>query len=854
MTTRVFLSLSFTDVDFVRKVSRRLPRGVANFYERSFERGDDLIHAMEEMMDSSDIFVLFASQASLSSYAVQFEIEEARRRAVFGKLKRVIVFPIETGIGFSDLPSWLRNSWAPNIGESAADIARYITTLLLEPDRGLSTAAPKIVGRGATLDRAERITARNLQIRKESPNVYIFTGLTGIGRRTFASYYLRRALSAEANLPFGPTFTLSAQSELIDIYRALRTEIDTDIKPSDLAQEQALFIAKSQEDQITEILRVMRHFSNLGQAVTIVTAAGLFEDAGRPKEWVFDFVKAIPNEQVLVLVSNLQFWDEHLNLMPNAVQVRINELDDEDVKALMTFSAQSLRIENFNVSDALIKAIGGHPGVANAAVSLALQKGTHILDRDPRQLFNIQQTILGEAVRKGQLSPAEMAILDVLGWLPSLGGDLLESIVKDKLKVSSENFNSSVEKLILSCLITTSDYRFAISPSVRQLYRRFNSTPQATIEAMGQALTESWANADHQGFRDDLFSAFIFMQVLEGKSLPREFRNLLTPGNLHDTVREAYARGKETDDRSAIKQAIAWGLVAVDMTMSEGVREEILSIVARAQIRIRLFNEAEQTLDIMRKKGYRSVTFLEGHLLRKKRDFKNAIPKLRFVVDNHRHNKAAVHELALCYRRLHKVKELEELLKEHGEAIGESAVLLDFSIALDIARGNLAGVPEAIRRLRSISDQPYSADLRQAQLLMKQTSFKAAVDLLSQVIENGGTGTNRLRALRAYAAARDGNFKTARGDLRYFKSIPDEEGKYVNLETEILLAEGKPRDALEAHLKVTPQEPGDWLVRASVYEALSTSSDVGLVESQDFAKQAIALRQKYPGTAFDLGD
>ena len=82
----IFLSLSFADRDFVNSVYKRLPHGVARYYEKSFDRGEDLISAMEKSIDSSDIFVLFASRASLSSYAVHFEIEEAKRKIIFNNM------------------------------------------------------------------------------------------------------------------------------------------------------------------------------------------------------------------------------------------------------------------------------------------------------------------------------------------------------------------------------------------------------------------------------------------------------------------------------------------------------------------------------------------------------------------------------------------------------------------------------------------------------------------------------------------------------------------------------------------------------------------------------------------------
>lgn len=845
MPVHMFLSLSFTDAAFVRSVSARLPRGVARFYEQSFDRGEDLVSAMERNLDDSEVFVLFASKESLGSYAVGFEIDEARYRVIAGRIKRVLVFPIEPGVTFADLPPWLQRSWVPNVGESPADIARYLTGLLLEPDRGLSPAAPKVIGRGSAVDRLERLVAAHMQRRRKSPHVFIFPGISGIGRRTFAAYYLRKGLGSEANLAFGPSLSLSAQAELVDLYRALRVEIDPAIPVETLAQEQEAFTALSSPEQITEVVRVLGHFGRLGQAVTIASAAGFFEDAATPKSWVAPLLTSIPPDQIFILVSNLQFRDEYVASLECVVQMRVEELDGADIKVLTTFTAANLGLDSFEISDRLIAAIGGHPDVANAAVKLARQKGSAILERDPRQLFNIQQAIIGEATKGENLNRGEQFILSVLGWVPNLGADLLEKVVVERLRLDAQEFNDAIEGLILGCLIYATGYRYSIAPSVRQLYRRENVTGDIVLEAMSSVFAEEWSAAETRGFRDDLFSAFVFMQLLEGKSLPPQLRRLLTPGNLHDAVRETYARGKESDDVAAIEQAIEWGKVALEMTMSDGVREEILSTVARAQIRIGKWRDADEIIAFMRRQGYRSVTFLEGHSLRKRRKFDDAIPKLRYVVDNFRHNRAAVHELALCYRRQRRWKDLEQLLDEHGEAVRDSPIFLDFNIGLNIARSDLSNVPTAIARLRAMDDNPTRADLRQAQLLSKLGQHKAAKDFLTHVIATGGRRSMQLRTLRAVEAARSNDIKLAREDLAFIKSLPNGDARANSLEAEILLVEGRPKLALE-HLH-SPQEPGDWLMRANIMDAIADHPDTGIEESQAMRRESSEIRGRYAG-------
>jgi thioredoxin-like negative regulator of GroEL len=249
----------------------------------------------------------------------------------------------------------------------------------------------------------------------------------------------------------------------------------------------------------------------------------------------------------------------------------------------------------------------------------------------------------------------------------------------------------------------------------------------------------------------------------------------------------------------------------------------------------------------MRQRGYRSVTFLEGHSLRKRRKFDEAIPKLRHVVDNFRHNKAAVHELALCYRRQRRWKDLEQLLEEHGDAVSDSPIFIDFNISLKIARGDTDSLPAAIARLRAMDDNPTRADLRQAQLLQRMGKHGAAKDFLTHVLSQGGRSNLRLRSQRAFAAARSGDMKLAREDLNFLKAIPNTETRAANLEAHILLAEGKPRAALELVQPLTPQEPGDWILKATIMDAVAAHSDTGLSEASDLRRQATEIRTRYAG-------
>lgn len=839
----IFLSLSFADRDFVNSVYKRLPHGVARYYEKSFDRGEDLISAMEKSIDSSDIFVLFASRASLSSYAVHFEIEEAKRKIIFNKLKRIYVFPLESDLDFRELPEWMHNYWIPNSGDTASDIARYLTTVLLESNFDDDIAASEVIGRGSLMDNVKRTSIEHLAIHKEMPRVYIFPGITGVGRRTFSNYYQKNSLSSLANLRFGPVITLSAQSELIDLYRSLRVEVDPSIKPSDMLKDQEVFLMLSDEEKINEIIRAVKHFTKLSQSITIISAAGFFDDHAVPKLWVKPLLQKIPDKQLIFIVCNIQFKNEFIDEVGVAIQYRVNELADDDIRTLMILAANRLGVIDFSISDDFIKAIGGHPDVAIAAVRLAKQKGIAILEKDPRQLFNIQRLIISESIHSESLGSQEKIILDVLSWLPNLSADLLEEIIVNELNHSIDSFHESIENLILGCLIYASGWKYSIASSVRHLYRRHNITEKETLVAMENVFSRAWEDSQENGFRDDLFSAFVYMQILEGKTLPDELRRLMTASNIYEMVKNTYTQGKLTENENIIEQAIKWGVLAFTMPMEERLNEEILSIVARAQIRLEKYPDAFKTISYMQEKGYRQYSFLEGHYYRKRREYPKAISILTFYLQYNSKSRSAVHELAMCYRRERKMKELQALLNKYGYLVSESAELLDFNITMNISSGKLDNVLNLIEQLKGLDVNHNRADLRYAQYLSKTEDNGSALDYLSQVLEK--RDSIRLRSARAVYAARNGNSKLARKDLSMLKSIRNNELKNDSIECEIFLSENKPIDAYRIHNKHSLKDAGDWELRVRILDAIIDDTDVGLHEINKYREERREIKAKY---------
>ena len=73
---KAFLSHSSRDKDIVRKIKNKLTRVWTYFDEDCFEAGEDFRDAIVSRIETSNVFVLFASKNSLSSDWVKYELDE----------------------------------------------------------------------------------------------------------------------------------------------------------------------------------------------------------------------------------------------------------------------------------------------------------------------------------------------------------------------------------------------------------------------------------------------------------------------------------------------------------------------------------------------------------------------------------------------------------------------------------------------------------------------------------------------------------------------------------------------------------------------------------------------------------
>jgi hypothetical protein len=102
--SKAFLSHSSLDKAFVEAIALRLGRVQVVYDNWCFESGNLFIKAIPAALTGSELFVLFASRASLRSFWVQLETDHAELLLASSVLKKAVVFIIDDAVNHTELP------------------------------------------------------------------------------------------------------------------------------------------------------------------------------------------------------------------------------------------------------------------------------------------------------------------------------------------------------------------------------------------------------------------------------------------------------------------------------------------------------------------------------------------------------------------------------------------------------------------------------------------------------------------------------------------------------------------------------------------------------------------------------
>ena len=688
---RAFLSHSSKDKEFVQAVARELGRQYCIFDERSFDNGREFKESILEGINTSSIFVLFASKNSLTSDWVNFEIEEAWYKKIERNLKNSLVYRISDSIEISDLPNWLRRAKVKSTNEPKL-VAREIRSHL---EKITEERQNPFVGRSSDIQGlSEALTPANSM----PPHVFFVVGLPGVGRRSLVQKVVPDILDLR---PLKRVFRIAEGSRINDICADVADIAEpyaTESRFQEIMREIQQLPESDAQDRTASNLR---RITNNGELPVFMDEGGLFDGDGNISEHIDSLIRSfsVNDDAYVAIVCSRRPTSADLPI----AKIRLNPLTIEDQKLLIrTIDRKHIRANNTTRKNALSPSqvselaeyTAGYPPSVYAAMESVEQYGIDLVLAEKKKFTELRINQFLKHFSNEKISAAEQQILRLLATYKPLP----LNIVSSTLGIDIKDLSNLVSRLMDLSFIVVEDRLYRVADPIEDAVVKAFGTPKSkVVEALAQALVELIDDPAFEEQRLDLHrnlyrtSWFVKDRRLD-KSVIFLFNDLIgTIKTLYDVDR----------DYSKVIEAAT---VALGMCIGKSDYETVISYKAKSYIRQEKWDEAEKEIEYLRKHApLRNVYYILGFLNRRRGRTSDAIDSYLESKKNGRNDESVNRELGLCY-----------------------------FLTQDYERANFYNQKVLERQKRNKKVNFYSLDL-QIQISMALNDMKLAESLISQL-------------------------------------------------------------------------------------------------------------------------
>lgn len=681
---KAFLSHSSKDKSLVEAVGKQLGRQFCLYDRFDFSTGDDFKVAIQRCLDQAALFVLFASEDSLKSIWVNFEIEEAWHRKLREQVSKSLVYIIDDDVQPIDLPEWLqralvrRDSVAASIGR---DIRSHIDELLQ------SRRHPYFVGRSADISRLEEILTPTDG--SASPHMFVTCGLPGVGRRTLIRHAVSNVLGfrkfIEIRFEEGDSINdvCAKTADIVEPYsnRTEFTRLFEQIR--DLVPSEALL----------RTLNNLRALCEGGELPIFVDDGGLLDNEGYIRAPALDLLRAVtPNDTAYLAFVSYRRPQRQSNLVIPVLQV--NPLSESDTKRLVQrlCDIHEIRIPPSELAD-IAEYVAGYPPSAYFATQQAKDYGIDLVVRHKQRLVEFRSGVFLKHIEGLRLQTSEGSALQLLATFSPIP---LPAIVS-ALGIALEELDHVLTRLIdLSLVIPDGDGLYRIAEPIKEAATSTYGFPRPDQCARVAEALESYLESDVLPHRHLELSRVLFRSARFGGTSDVAKKGIHLASDLIRLTEDYYhARDYE--------RSVKYGDLAV--------KERPDSLTARSYLIRSLIQQEQwgtaehQLKELARFAPGRDVHFLRGFLERRRGDFKRAIDEYEEARRLGRKGAAIGRELAQSYFMVGNVEAANRYLQEALERHGDNRYVVDLWVQIATQLGDREEAGRALERLELI-DQP----------------------------------------------------------------------------------------------------------------------------------------------------
>ena len=686
---RAFLSHASSDKTVVSEVAKELGRQYCLLDKWNFSSGEDFRSAIRKGLDTSDVFVLFASQESLQRDWVNFEIDEAELRRIRGSIKRFLVFIIDDSARLENIPEWLRRGRILTLSAPRA-IAREIIYHIHELIR--DQQHPHFVGRSEEIAELERTLSP--VDGSPPPRSFVMYGLPGVGRRTLC----RRA--ASDLLSFRKLVIIPVESG--DSINDIALKVSEEIAPLPSTEELRRSIEHLEQEPLNTVLSgIVANMSSMmgnGDMPVLLDQGGMLDNDGNLTTDVSAIVSAITAspEIYLVLITARRprlDVDLHLSSIP---MLRIPEMKTEDIKRLLARNAidRGIELNATELSD-LAEYSRGYPPAVFYALELVKIYTIDFVLQDKHRLVTFRTSYFMSILKKdNQLNEVRQSILRMLSHY----GALPLTVIGGALGLSIEELTDNIGYLF-DCVfvIPDEDGRCRLAePLVDSIHRVVGGIENINHKELAEALNDYVGSVEGEDKRLDMARALFRSQVLGGV------------GSTDASVRLASDLIRLTEDfyhQQDYENAVKYGEVAI----SQRPRNvDVRIYYVRALVKFEQYQEAETQISELRDLGeLREAYFLTGFMERRRENLVAAIDAFEEAVKRGRRGVAVHRELADCYFRIKNLQKARQHIDLAQRRDSENRYVVDLQIQIATDQGDEETARSRLEVLRIVDHEPF---------------------------------------------------------------------------------------------------------------------------------------------------
>ncbi len=833
---RAFLSHSSDDKDFVGAVAGRLGRHRVAFDAMHFKSGNNFVSEIEKYVNTSDVFVFFASPRSLNSYWCKLEIDTARLALIQGLLRRSLTYVISNTVSINDLPEWLRQTKVmskPGVGRVVRSIDHHLMSLIPSDQR------LPFVGRNALKNWfLEGLAGPSKR------KVFVFSGLEAMGRRSYAKNVLAENLALQP----GPIVNFDPLIGLEEIYAQLLTENESHSAAS-LGTQMNAFGSLTVEQQLDEVAGKLDTVTGTDEYPVFVDHNGL-TDKHRMFIDVFDklmdrFLNR-SNDRYLVLIHRGKPKFEQSSVGSMAMHQHVNPLTRaESAGLLRRLLAGSVMVDESQLQQSAVASEGYPPAIFFIAKYIE-KYGVELLLKSTEDIAALKRGVFVKFLQSLILDPIWIRLLRYL----ALEGSLQYGVIAEGLAIGEDELAKALRALIDVSLVTYDGSHYAISwpirDSVIRVWGELSESEYKLIAKNLAAMTCRTKEIPDLG----TINAILAAQVRGKMAADWEQLDIpLLPSSMARLCEQCYFYKR-------YQKAYDISILAVKHAKTRGQRLLALSIQAKSLVNMQRWDDASAVIDKLDDEVARERFYLRGFMLKKRRCYVEALAEFEKALETNHSSNSVMRDSADCLFRLGMFKEAIQRISIARERDPDNPWVLDLLARCYTDANDEVGFNDAIKDLKASDPEGRFCFHREAVFLTKKGKLSEAMDLAERACKITRPPFECF-ALRASIAIEMHSFNLAK---KYLTDIQDKFGTtYSDIQNSLLckyhLAQGKWDEATSFWDKLKEKDLREaQLLEINILEAKGNDKSLTLTDRQAAVSRAESMKLDVGQSTALLGD